>query len=176
VRRGTAATVRMSSMAPPSNRKDGRPRRVRMRMPSRREAVAPTVERILEAAEPVGFRADQRADLAVALGEALSNAAVHGNRLHPGYLVSVSVEVTPRKQVVVEVRDKGPGFDTERLEDPTEPSRILVPGGRGVFLMRRLVDEVEYDAPGNRVRLTKRRRARARRRRGASPPTSHEQS
>jgi serine/threonine-protein kinase RsbW len=127
-------------------------------MPSRREAVAPTVERILEEVESVGFDADQRADLAVALGEALSNAAVHGNGLRPRSLVSVAIEIIPKKQVVVEVRDSGPGFDAQKLQDPTDPDRVLVPGGRGVFLMKCLVDETEYDGPGNRVRLTKRRR------------------
>src|SRR5262245_58832219 len=135
--RGAAARIR--EMAPPSKGKDGRPRRVRMRMASRREAVAPTVDRILKTVEPVGFSEDQRDDLAVALGEALSNAAVHGNGLRPRSLVRITVETIPRKQVVVEVADGGPGFDAGKLLDPTEESRILVPGGRGVFLMHRLV-------------------------------------
>jgi serine/threonine-protein kinase RsbW len=143
-------------MAPPSKAKDGRPRRVRMRMPSRREAVAPMVERILKAVAPVGFTESQCADLAVALGEALSNAAVHGNGLQARSMVRITVETTPRKQVMVEVADGGPGFDAGKLLDPTEDSRILIPGGRGVFLMHRLVDEIEYSGPGNTVRLIKR--------------------
>ena len=126
-------------------------------MPSRREAVAPTIDRILRIVEPVGLSGDQRDDLAVALAEALSNAAVHGNKLRPRSQVSVTVEVKPRREAVVEVKDGGAGFDASSLEDPTEESHILVPGGRGVFLMRRLVDEVAYARPGNRVRLTKRR-------------------
>ena len=144
-------------MAPPSRGKDGRPRRVRLRMPSRREAVGPTVERILELTSPVGFAPGQRDDLAVALAEALSNAAVHGNQLRPRSYVSVVIEVVPRRRAVVEVKDHGAGFDASELDDPTDASRILAPGGRGVFLMRRLVDEVEYGDGGNRVRLTKRR-------------------
>jgi serine/threonine-protein kinase RsbW len=129
-----------------------------MRMPSRREAVGPTVERILKLVEPVGFNPSQRMDLAVAVGEALSNAAVHGNRLKPGSLVSVTLYVVPRREAVIEVRDGGPGFDANHLEDPTDTAHILVPGGRGVFLMRRLVDEIEFGGPGSLVRLTKRRR------------------
>jgi serine/threonine-protein kinase RsbW len=140
-----------------SNDEDGRPLRVRMRMPSRRDAVAPTIERILKAAEPAGLEDGQRDDLAVAVAEALSNAAVHGNRLDPRSLVSITVEVSPRRHAIVEVKDGGAGFDSNRLEDPTEPEHILIPGGRGVFLMRQLVDQVEYSGPGNRVRLTKRR-------------------
>ncbi len=150
------ATARISAMAG-SKPKDGQPRRMRMSMPSRREAVAPTIERILEAVAPVRFSSEQRDDLAVAVAEALSNAAVHGNRLNPRSRVSVTVEVVPRRQAAIVVKDGGKGFDANELEDPTEADRILVPGGRGVFLMRRLVDEVSYSVPGNRVRLVKRR-------------------
>jgi len=131
-----------------------RARTIRLRMPSRRDAVSPTVERILRAVSPVGLTRDQHDDLAVALAEALSNAAVHGNRLEPGSHVSIAIRVTRGKEAVVDVKDSGNGFDLGGLSDPTDPSRILTPGGRGVFLMRRLVDHVEYTAPGNHVRLT----------------------
>ena len=127
-------------------------------MPSRREAVGPTVDRILHAVEPAGLSEGQKEDLAVAVSEALSNAAVHGNRLRPRSLVSVIVDVVPRVEAVVEVKDGGTGFNANDLEDPTDANHILVPGGRGVFLMRRLTDQMEYRAPGNRVRLTKRAR------------------
>jgi len=123
-------------------------------MPSRRAAIVPTVERILQAVEEAGFSADQRADLAVAAAEALSNAAVHGNRLRPGSLVVITVEVTPGQAATINIKDSGPGFDHEVVSDPTDPSRLLVPGGRGVFLMRRLVDRVHIEPPGNCVSLT----------------------
>ena len=141
----------------------GRDSVVRLRMPSRRDAVAPTVERILGAVARAGLSRDQKDDLAVALAEALSNAAVHGNRLRPGSQVSVTIRVTPGENVVVDISDSGRGFDLSALSDPTDPSNILAPSGRGIFLMRRLVDHVEYGSPGNRVRLTvepKRRRFR----------------
>jgi serine/threonine-protein kinase RsbW len=122
-------------------------------MPSRRASVAPTVERILEAVADAGLDDGQRDDLAVAVAEALSNAAVHGNRLHQETRVIIGVEVTPGEGAVVEIRDSGPGFDQAALADPTHPARLLTPGGRGVFLMRRLVDQIEYNAAGNQVRL-----------------------
>jgi anti-sigma regulatory factor (Ser/Thr protein kinase) len=126
----------------------------RFRMPSRRSAIAPTVERILEAVLDVGLSADRRADLAVATAEALSNAAVHGNRLNPRAMVVVTVGVAPRNKATVEVKDAGPGFDYTAVSDPTDPSNLLAPRGRGVFLMRRLVDHLEYHPPGNCVSLT----------------------
>lgn len=144
-----------------------RTRIVRFRMPSRRDAVTPTVDRVLRAVRDVRLEPGRRQNLAVAVSEALSNAATHGNHLRPGSQVLVSVEVTPAARVVVEVQDSGDGFDISRLADPTQPNRLLVPAGRGVFLMQQLVDEVRYSKKGNRVRLTmdrRKRRASGRRR------------
>lgn len=125
----------------------------RLRMASRRDAVAPTIDRILEAVAPAGLDGDRLTDLAVALAEALSNAAVHGHRLDPRRRVGVVVSISPGC-VEVEVSDSGGGFDARVMPDPTDPERQLAPGGRGIFLMRRLVDEVAYNAAGNSVRLT----------------------
>jgi anti-sigma regulatory factor (Ser/Thr protein kinase) len=111
------------------------------------------VERILDAVKEADLSDDQVHDLAVAVAEALSNAAVHGNALQPDASVRVVVEVTPRRGAVVDVKDSGRGFDFSAISDPTDPSRILVPGGRGVFLMRRLVDQLEFSDHGSRVRL-----------------------
>ena len=146
---------------PPVKRKrrpSAGPRLLRFRMASRREAVAPTVDRVLSAAEPAGLSVEQRDNLAVAVAEALSNAAVHGNRLHPKRHVRIMVLVAPKDCVVVEVADLGPGFDLTQVGDPTHPARVLMPGGRGIFLMKQLVDRVEYNDAGNRVRLTVERR------------------
>jgi anti-sigma regulatory factor (Ser/Thr protein kinase) len=135
-------------------RAPARRRVARLRRRSAREAVAPMVERILDTLRAAGLTEEQRDNLAVAVAEALSNAAVHGNRLHPRTPVRVMVAVTANDCAVVEVSDLGPGFDANALADPTDPARVLQASGRGVFLMRRLVDRVEYNRAGNRVRLT----------------------
>jgi serine/threonine-protein kinase RsbW len=130
-------------------------------MPSKRASVAPMVDRVLRALRPAGLSQEQQDNLAVAVAEALSNAAVHGHKLEPARQVRVCCEVTTKGDAVVEVEDSGSGFDSGAVSDPTDPERVLIPGGRGVFLMRRLVDELEYNASGNRVRMTvhgKRRR------------------
>lgn len=132
-------------------------------MPSRRSAVAPAIERMLKAIEDVGLSQSRREDLAVAVSEALSNAAVHGNHLQRGSRVRITVETNPDHEVAVEIEDSGSGFDRSILADPTDPVRILETGGRGVFLMHRLADRVEYNDTGNRVRLTMSKRRRRRR-------------
>ncbi|HET7746785.1 MAG TPA: ATP-binding protein [Vicinamibacteria bacterium] len=126
---------------------------VRFAMASERSAVAPAVDRILRAARPAGLSDEQRDNLAVAAAEALSNAAVHGHRLDRRRKVQVAVEVIAGRRATIEVTDDGSGFDVTALADPTEPSRRLIPGGRGVFLMKRLVDHVEFNEKGNMVRL-----------------------
>jgi serine/threonine-protein kinase RsbW len=95
----------------------------------------------------------------VALTEALSNAILRGNREDPRKHVYVRVRVD-RSQLIIEVRDEGSGFDLDQCTiDPTTPDRLESEQGRGLFLMRKLMDRVERLAggPGNIVRLTLRR-------------------
>jgi serine/threonine-protein kinase RsbW len=95
----------------------------------------------------------------VALTEALSNAILRGNGDAPGRRVHVRVVVTAHR-LVMEVKDEGGGFDLERCtRDPTSPENVEREDGRGLFLMRSLMDSVErYDERGNVVRLTLNRR------------------
>lgn len=95
----------------------------------------------------------------VALTEALSNAILRGNREDPEKRVHVRASVSA-VQLVMEVKDEGRGFDIDRCtRDPTRPENVEREDGRGLFLMRSLMDSVErYDQDGNVVRLTLNRR------------------
>lgn len=94
----------------------------------------------------------------VALTEALSNAILRGNRERPDKHVRVRAEVD-RERLVLEVADEGAGFDLKTSEiDPTSPENLMREDGRGLFLMRRLMDSVEqFDDRGNVIRMTLRR-------------------
>ncbi len=94
-------------------------------------------------------------NLPVALSEALSNAILRGNDDDPEKAVNVSLSATTQS-IVIEVRDEGPGFDLEAsTHDPADPANLEREDGRGVFLMRALMDRVEqFDDDGNVVRLT----------------------
>ena len=149
-RRGTKRTARQGTKR---TARRGAARIVHFRMASRRDAVAPAVERVLEAVAPAKLDGDRTTNLAVAVAEALSNAAVHGHGLDSRRQVRVAIAASPGC-AVVEVSDSGGGFDSGKVSDPTDPSRHLIPRGRGIFLMRRLVDEVSYNEAGTTVRLT----------------------
>ena len=97
--------------------------------------------------------------LQIAVIEAGTNAIQHGNVFAEDKAVTFDFEVDPRG-VVVEVEDHGSGFDPNRVKDPTDPSALLNPHGRGLYLMRSLVDEVTFETRpdhGTRVRLRKSR-------------------
>jgi len=95
-------------------------------------------------------------NLAVALTEALSNAILRGNNDDPAKHVHVMARVDPAR-LVIEVQDEGAGFDLDQCTlDPTTPGNVDREDGRGLFLMRQLMDRVEqFDGGrGNVVRLT----------------------
>jgi serine/threonine-protein kinase RsbW len=88
----------------------------------------------------------------VGVTEAIANAVLYGNQGDPGKIVRVEVALDLNR-VVLRVVDEGPGFDEAAVPDPTLPGNLHGTGGRGLFLIRKLMDEVEYNDRGNVVRL-----------------------
>jgi serine/threonine-protein kinase RsbW len=92
----------------------------------------------------------------VALAEALANAIVAGNR--EDRTKSVLVEADLSGEVVqVAITDEGAGFDPSDFAPPLLPDELDRPNGRGLFLIRQLVDDVSFNARGNSICLTLRR-------------------
>lgn len=88
----------------------------------------------------------------VSVTEALSNAVLYGNHGDREKTVRVEVALAPQR-VEITVTDQGAGFDADRVPDPTSPENIESPGGRGIFLIRHLMDEMEFNERGNVVRM-----------------------
>ncbi|MEM7417978.1 MAG: ATP-binding protein [Gemmatimonadota bacterium] len=88
----------------------------------------------------------------VGLTEALSNAMLYGNAHDPSKSVRVEVKLEGGR-LKATVRDQGPGFDPAAIPDPTNPENLARASGRGLFLMRQLLDEVLYNERGNEVTL-----------------------
>ena len=88
----------------------------------------------------------------VGLSEALTNAMLYGNDRDPGKRVRVEVTVR-EEEVTARVTDQGTGFDHTTVPDPTLPGNLTKPGGRGIFLMRSLMDDVQFNEEGNSVTL-----------------------
>ncbi len=93
-------------------------------------------------------------EIEVALREAPANAVVHGNKKDPGKRVYVSC-CCETDGVSLVVRDEGQGFDVNAVPDPTAPGHIESDHGRGIYLMRALMDEVRFEGDGAVVYMRK---------------------
>jgi serine/threonine-protein kinase RsbW len=94
--------------------------------------------------------------LQVALSEALANAIVRGNREDASKRVWVQADLGP-DQICLHVTDEGDGFDTASLPDALRPEGVWLEGGRGLFLIHRMVDDVHFNTQGNSICMTLRR-------------------
>jgi anti-sigma regulatory factor (Ser/Thr protein kinase) len=104
-------------------------------------------------AERCGFREGLLLDVESAAGEALANAAEHGDgEARSGFDVSASFD---GRQLVIEIKDHGAGFDCVAAL-ANQPPDCSSNRGFGIFLMRRLMDDVIYSEAGSRVQLVKR--------------------
>lgn len=130
---------------------------VELDIPSDVRFIERVVELVRRECQVMGFAHRQISlNVPVALTEAVSNAILRGNRDDPAKHVHVRAEVDSER-LVLEVGDEGEGFDFDAsLIDPTSPENIDREDGRGLFLMRSLMDTVErIDVPrGSKVRMT----------------------
>lgn len=92
-------------------------------------------------------------NIMIAVTEAVNNAIKHGNSndKSKSVLLSLSLQESLLKFIV---KDEGSGFDYHNLPDPTSPENLEKPGGRGIFLMKHLSDEVEFKDQGSIVELS----------------------
>ena len=84
--------------------------------------------------------------------EAVNNAILHGNKGDLNKMVTVNISADGNV-LDITVTDEGEGFEYGNLPDPTDPKNIENLHGRGVFLMRRLADSIEYNTSGNEVKM-----------------------
>lgn len=112
-------------------------------IPSDRESIR-SIEPFIASIEPLRRLGPERYyNMLVAITEAVNNAIIHGNACDPFKNVAIIVQCSSREILMV-VRDQGHGFDPASIPDPRLPERLLVDGGRGIFLIRQLADGVEF--------------------------------
>lgn len=99
---------------------------------------------------------EERDSLAIAVTEIVNNAIIHGNKLAPEKNVTIHYTVSPH-ELIISIQDEGFGFDPEKLDDPCRPENLLKDCGRGVFIVRSLLDKVTFiqETIGMKVILVK---------------------
>lgn len=101
---------------------------------------------------------DTRVNIPLACDEAITNAIVHGNGSDPDKRVGIQIYVSPNR-FRMRVRDEGNGFRLEDVSNPTQGDALLRASGRGVYLMKNIMDSVEFKEGGRVVELEKRNNA-----------------
>ena len=96
---------------------------------------------------------DVYGNLLIATLEATNNAITHGNKLDESKKVEVVFTMDDQK-IILTVKDEGPGFDYSNIPDPTSPENVENMSGRGVFLMTKLSDLIEFEENGSFVKMT----------------------
>jgi serine/threonine-protein kinase RsbW len=123
-----------------------------LRLPSNPRSVAKVEELVKTICSRHRLKAERHGDILISLTEAVTNAIIHGNKRDE----SKEVEIQLSQQahcIAVKVSDQGPGFDYDNLPDPTAPENKTQCGGRGVYLMRCLCDQMEYHDNGRTVEM-----------------------
>ncbi len=123
-------------------------------LPSEVTAISPFVDKLMPLLRNCGCVSEGVSDIEIALREALANAIVHGN--HEGRRKHVHVTCRCEPDVVsIAVKDEGHGFDINSVADPTARENITSVHGRGIHVMKALMDEVHFEEGGVVVHMRK---------------------
>jgi serine/threonine-protein kinase RsbW len=133
---------------------------LRQSLPSQIGIISPFVEQLMCFIARFRNSDGSELDIEMALREALANAIVHGNQQDSRKCVCVSCRCTTDGEVSITVQDEGQGFDADLIADPTTPENRLLTQGRGIYLMKTLMDEVRFEQRGAVVFMHKASNAR----------------
>lgn len=148
--------ARKPTDAPPAGAEPAGVPEVHLDLPSRLEFLE-IVDKVIDGvADQMRFDSDAQDAIAISVVEACTNAIQHGHGHDPERIVHVTFRMHDDRLEVL-VRDEGQGFDVALVEDAGAPENLLKPRGRGIFIMRSVMDDVSFDAtgPGTVCRLVK---------------------
>lgn len=117
-------------------------------IPNSQNHVAEADDFIESNLETLGIDKGQIIDIAISTTELVNNAIIHGNKGDASKKVKIRLQVK-NGAVNVDIIDQGKGFNPESIPDPLADENLLKEVGRGIFIARSLVDELEFDSePG----------------------------
>jgi serine/threonine-protein kinase RsbW len=123
-------------------------------VPSETRHIRKVSEKILASLSDFALDEGRSFDIRLCIEEAVRNAIVHGNHSDKRFSVRVTYQAVDDK-LVIEVEDEGAGFNHQSVADPTASAHIMKNSGRGVYLIRKLMNSVAYNDIGNKVTMIK---------------------
>jgi serine/threonine-protein kinase RsbW len=126
---------------------------IRIEIPSLSENIRMIESFIDNAKDKYQLDDDIYGNIMIAVTEAVNNAIKHGNQNNSAKNVALSLSLE-EGLIKFKIEDEGAGFNFHNLPDPTSPENLEKPGGRGIFLMKHLSDEVNFIDNGKIVELS----------------------
>jgi len=123
-------------------------------IPSDPKYIKEASAKVLDFIKELGLDKDTVFDIRLCLEEAIINAIKYGNKCDKNLPVNISYSFGDNRLEIV-IRDQGSGFDYGNIPDPRSNGNILKHGGRGRFLIRNLMDKVEFNNSGNEIKMVK---------------------
>ena len=123
--------------------------------PAQVDRIAGVVEKVVALARQLHGETDKEQEIALALTEALANAVKHGSQNDPSLKVQCQV-IDEGSALTIIVRDSGPGFDPGSVASPLESAGLSADHGRGLYMIRQLMDEVRFEHRGAEILMVKR--------------------
>jgi serine/threonine-protein kinase RsbW len=125
----------------------------RLCIPSQRERVLPTIRHLCQRLDSLGYSDEMvRSVFPLVIDEVVTNAMEHGHEWDRELTVEIEATLSPRGFRLI-VQDHGSGFDRATVRNPLAEENVRREGGRGLFLIESLVEEVRYEDSGKRVVL-----------------------
>jgi len=126
------------------------------RLPADVNAISPIVEEVIQAVTEMGCAAGEEFEVELSVREALANAIRHGSNNDPSKEVQISVACDRDRGMLIVVSDPGPGFDPEKLPSCVKGDNLYSTHGRGIFLINKYMDDVQFKKGGTEIHMLKR--------------------
>ncbi|HEX2934757.1 MAG TPA: ATP-binding protein [Bacteroidales bacterium] len=123
-----------------------------LNIPSKIENLRIVEKAIDEISAEFNLNSELYGNVLIATIEAANNAILHGNKLDESKNVNITFNVEPKYLTIV-IKDQGKGFDYTNIPDPTAPENIEKINGRGIFLMSKLSDKIDFLDNGSTIQL-----------------------
>ncbi|MDP8266574.1 MAG: ATP-binding protein [Candidatus Aceula meridiana] len=123
-------------------------------LPTKLEIIPQVIDELLGQIDESFFGKNDAFHIKLCLEEALVNAMKHGNKLNPDFTVNLAAEADS-EALLITIVNQGDGFEHESIDDPTKEHNLRKPSGRGVFIIKTEMDEVEFFDQGRGLKMTK---------------------
>jgi serine/threonine-protein kinase RsbW len=122
-------------------------------LPAKDDEVPPVIEKIMAVIRGMDCASGYEFEINLALYEALANAIKHGSAHDPSKQIQCSVACDHARGMLIIVRDPGPGFDPASIPSPIVGQNLFASGGRGIYLINQLMDDVRFEKGGTEIHM-----------------------